>query len=87
MYVVVLYCRGYPLCCGVMFSTCKLRKARLYAFNTSHEVQIGVLGTVCILFYVSSWSSGVYVTVVYCNGICRNIALVKCVLFSVLRVS
>ena len=31
--------------------------------------------------------AGVYVTVVYCNGICRNIALVKCVLFSVLRVS
>ena len=62
----------------------KLRKARLYAFNTSHEVPIGVLGT---LFYVSSWSSGVYVTVVFFYGTCRNIALVKYVLFSVLRIS
>ena len=24
VYVVVLYCRGYPLCCGIMFSTCSV---------------------------------------------------------------
>ena len=39
------------------------------------------------LFVSCFMCPGVYVTVVYFYGTCCNIALVKCVLFSVLRVS
>ena len=54
-----------------MFQMCSFKYVmicyRLYGtVNASYEVAVGVLETICVLFYASSQNFGVNVAMVYC---------------------